>query len=110
MKDIIRKICGVPIVGGWVALLIGLILPLIPFILVSEVTGMSQEVLLMFGGLAIAGWNYFLKKSDTINISACYSCARLDFRHCYCRGIIRLCRNWQSVFLITQPNGGCDND
>ena len=69
MKDIIRKICGVPIVGGWVALLIGLILPLIPFILVSEVTGMSQEVLLMFGGLAIAGWNYFLKKSDTINIT-----------------------------------------
>ena len=69
MKNVVQKMCGMPVVGGFVALLIGLILPLIPFVLLFEKVGISKEVIMIFGGLSIAGWNYFLKKSGTVNIT-----------------------------------------
>ena len=68
MKNLIQKACGMPVIGGVVTLLIGIILPIIPFILLSKSIGISNEISMVFAGLAVAGWNYYLKKSNTINV------------------------------------------
>lgn len=57
MKNIIQKLCGIPVFGGIITLLIGLILPIIPFIVIFKGIGISDEVMMIVAGLAIAGWN-----------------------------------------------------
>jgi len=61
----IRGICSIPLVGGFVALLIGLL----PILLLLPFHNDSNKYLLAaVGGLLIAGWCFFLTKRKIINI------------------------------------------
>ena len=62
---VIRGLCSIPLVGGVIALLIG-ILPF--FLILPFPDGPYKYLLNALGGILVAGWCYFLSKKKIINI------------------------------------------
>lgn len=63
----VRGCCSIPLVGGFVALVIA-ILPLI--VAIPFVDGPYKFLATAVAGLLVAGWCYFLGKKNIINIVA----------------------------------------
>ncbi len=63
LSKIIRAICGLPVVGGLITLLLGVAPALLP----AAILG-SGPIAGFFGGALLAAWCYFLAKKQIINI------------------------------------------
>ena len=62
---VVRGICSIPIIGGYLALIVG-ILPLI--IVIPFIDGPYKYLVTAVAGLLIAAWCFFLSKKKIINI------------------------------------------
>jgi len=62
---VVRGICSIPVIGGYLALIVGL-LPLI--IAIPFVDGPYKYLATAVAGLLIAAWCFFLSKKKIINI------------------------------------------
>ncbi len=64
LKNTLNGLCSIPLIGGFIALLIAILPALVVFAL-----GLSKEIEIIAFGLVIAVWCFFLDKTQIIKLA-----------------------------------------